>query len=154
MRGHGEGSIYRDGGRWVAAISIEGPDGRARRRKRSARTQADAREALRALHEEARAGIAGSGRLTVAELVDDWLAHVLPARSPAQKTTENYEWAASHIRAGVGSIRVDHLRAENVDAMLRDLADRKVMGKAVVTVLLRTQADWQHGVHRRGELPK
>ena len=134
MRGHGEGSIYRDGGRWVAAISVEGPDGRTRRRKRTARTQADAREALRALHEGARAGIAGSGRLTVAELVDDWLAHVLPARSPARKTTENYEWAASHIRAGVGSIRVDRLRAENVDAMLRDLAEGGLSRSSLVRV--------------------
>ncbi len=123
VRGHGEGTIYRDGGRWIAAISVESPDGRTRRRKRTARTQAHAREALRALHEEARAGIAGSGRLTVAELVDDWLAHVLPARSPSPATTENYEWIASHIRAGVGSIRVDRLRPEHVETLMRSMVD-------------------------------
>ncbi len=27
-------------------------------------------------------------------------------------------------------------------------------GKAIITVLLRTQAEWEHGVHRRGQLPK
>ena len=132
MRGHGEGSIYRDGNRWIAAISAEGPDGRTRRRKRTARTQAEAREALRQLHEEARAGVAGSGRLTVAELVDGWLSHVLPARNPSPATTENYEWAAGHIRSGVGSIRVDRLRPEHVETMLRDLANA---GKARSTIV-------------------
>ena len=123
MRSHGEGSIYRDGARWVAAVSVEGPDGRARRRKRTARTQAEAREALRALHEEARAGIGGTGRLTVGELLDDYLAHVLPSTDPSPATVDNYEWAAGHIRAGIGTIRLDRLRPEHVEVMLRSMAD-------------------------------
>lgn len=123
MRSHGEGSIYRDGARWVAAVSVEGPDGRARRRKRTARTQAEAREALRQLHEEARAGVAGSGRLTVGELLDDWLANALPARGVSPATTASYEWAARHIGSGVGTIRVDRLRPEHVEVMLRSMVD-------------------------------
>lgn len=27
-------------------------------------------------------------------------------------------------------------------------------GKTIITVLLRTQAEWEHGVHRRGQLPE
>lgn len=153
MRGHGEGSIYRDGGRWVAAISIEGPDGRTRRRKRTARTQADAREALRALHEEARAGIAGSGRLTVAELVDDWLAHVLPARNPSPATAANYEWAAARIRSGVGAVRVDRLKPEHVETMLRKMADAGMARSTIVRIHMTLSLVLTHA-ERRGAVAR
>lgn len=123
MRSHGEGSIYRDGTGSVAAISVEGPDGRTLRRKRKARTQAEAREALRVLHDEARAGIAGTGRLTVAELLEDYLANVLPASNPAPQTVQSYTWAASRIVPAIGAVRLDKLRPEHVEHLLREMVD-------------------------------
>ncbi|MGH9073866.1 MAG: tyrosine-type recombinase/integrase, partial [Acidimicrobiales bacterium] len=132
-RGSGEGSIFRDGNRWVACIDLPAPGGRVRR-KRSARTYAEARAKLRELHEEARAGVAGAGRLSVAAYLDDWLANVLPARGVTVATTENYSTMIHHhVVPALGAIRLDRLRAEDVDGLLRDMAGA---GKARSTIRL------------------
>ncbi|MDA8357038.1 MAG: hypothetical protein M0Z95_12300 [Actinomycetota bacterium] len=46
-RGSGEGSIYRNGERWVSCETVESVGGKQVRRRRSARSQREAREALR-----------------------------------------------------------------------------------------------------------
>jgi len=120
-RGNGDGSIYRDGERWVASITVTSSSGRQVRRKRSARTQQQARSKLRELQEELRAGVS-PGRWTVGAYLEDWLTHVLPARNPAPGTTDNYTWAVRHhVIPALGAIRLDQLRADDVDRLLRDL---------------------------------
>ena len=133
-RGSGEGSIYRSGNRWVATITVDSTDGRQVRRKRSARTQAEARDLLRDLHAEHRAGVAGARGQTVAGYLDDWLTHVLPARGVSPATASNYATVvATHIVPVLGNHRLDQLRAEHVEKMLRAMADA---GEARSTVRL------------------
>lgn len=64
--------------------------GKELRRRRSTRTQREARDALRDLHAEARAGVAGAKGQTVSTFLADWLANLLPARGvsrPPSPTT-------------------------------------------------------------------
>jgi len=132
-RGSGEGSIYRNGDRWVACVTVESAGGKQVRRRRSARTQREAREALRDLHAEARAGVAGAKGQTVATFLDDWLANVLPARGVSAATIANYSTVVRvHIMPAIGTRRLDQLRPEHVEALLRDMADQ---GKARNTIM-------------------
>ena len=133
-RGSGEGSIFQDGNRWVASVTLGSGGGRQVRRKRTARTYAEARTKLRELQTEAKAGVVGAGRLSVAAYLDDWLAHVLPARGVSVATEENYATMIHrHIVPGLGHIRLDQLRADDVDRLLRDMASA---GKARSTIRL------------------
>ncbi|MGO9081235.1 MAG: hypothetical protein ACLQDY_19705 [Streptosporangiaceae bacterium] len=84
-RGHGEDGIYfaADKNRYVGAVSLGfGPDGRRLRRKVTGRTKQEVRDKLRALHAELDAGVQSAARYTVADAVEDWLAHGLSGRSP------------------------------------------------------------------------
>lgn len=133
-RGSGEGSIYREGNRWVAKVTVEVASGRRVRRKRSARTQKEARDALRDLQREAAAGVAGARGATVAQFLDDWLAHLLPARGITPTTAKNYESVLrAHVIPALGTMRLDKLRAEQVDGLLRSMTQE---GKARGTVRL------------------
>jgi hypothetical protein len=119
-RGSGDGSIYRQGDRWVACVTMTSSGGRQVRRKRMARTYAEARTKLRELKAEVAAGVVGAGRLTVAAYLKDWLAHVLPARPVSVATIENYTTMVNHhVVPNIGSIRLDQLRADDVDRLLR-----------------------------------
>ena len=139
-RGQGEGSIFREGNRWVAVLELPaGPGGKRVRPKRKVRTKAEAIEALRQLRAQAAAGIDAS-RVTVGAYLEDWLAHVLPARTTrggrpiAVATVENYTvMVREHIAPALGRVRLDQLRPEHVDAMLRDMA---AAGKARSTIRL------------------
>ncbi len=133
-RGSGEGSIAREGERWVARITVSSVNGKQVRRKRMARTQAEARIKLRELQAEAKAGVVGAGRTTVAEYLTDWLKHVLPARGVSEATEENYAiMVRCHIVPVLGAIRLDQLRPDDVDKMLRGMAEA---GKARSTIRL------------------
>jgi integrase len=89
---------------------------------------------LRDLHAENRAGVAGARGQTVADYLDDWLAHVLPARGISPATASNYATVvATHITPALGGRRLDQLRPEHVEKMLRAMTDA---GKARSTVRL------------------
>lgn len=124
-RGSGEGSIYRSGNRWVACVTIDSAGGRQVRRKRSARTQAEARELLRGLHAEVQAGVVGAKGASVATFLDDWLEHVLPARNVSPATLANYSTVLHvHVYPAIGTRKLEQLRAEHIDVMLRDMAEK------------------------------
>ncbi|MGH9130910.1 MAG: site-specific integrase, partial [Acidimicrobiales bacterium] len=98
-----------------------GADGCRRRRKRTARTYAQARAALAELTREAdaaRAGIVGAGRLTVDEWLADWLANVVPGRVHSPNTIANYAWAAGHVSGRLGNTGLGSLTPEDVDRLL------------------------------------
>jgi integrase len=133
-RGSGEGSIFQDGNRWVACVTIATGEARQVRRKRTARTYAEARSKLRELQAEAKAGVVGVGRLTVGAYMDDWLVNVLPARDVSVATVENYATMIhKHIIPALGRTRLDQLRADEVDKLLRGMA---AAGKARSTIRL------------------
>jgi integrase len=105
QRGRGEGSIYQETatGRWRGAVVL--PDGS--RRRVSGRTAKECRERLRALQAEIDWGVpVGSGRLTVAVFLEEWLSRTLPARARVRSTNtiDSYTWAVrTHVVPRIGN---------------------------------------------------
>ena len=133
-RGSGDGSIYQlKSGRWVAVITVASGGGKQMRRKRSARTYAEARTRLKELQEERDAGLIGT-RQSLADYLADWKANILPTRDLSVATVENYTTMVDlHIVPALGHFRLDQLRAEHIDRLLRTMAKE---GKAKSTIRL------------------
>lgn len=139
-RGHGEGALFyeEDRDRWVALVELP-PDGSGRRRRRkvTGRTKTDARRKLRRLQRRLEDGLpTGDGSMTLGDFLERWLTDVLPARSQVQakSTVTNYRWAASHAIRGLGRRRLNELSPENVEALLRHLADEGMARNSVMRV--------------------
>lgn len=139
-RGHGEGALFyeEDRDRWVALLELP-PDGSGRRRRRkvTGRTKADARRKLRQLQRRLEDGLPiGDGSMTLGDFLERWLAEVLPARSQiqAKSTVTNYRWAASHAIRALGRRRLNEMTPENVEALLRHLADESMARSSVMRV--------------------
>ena len=65
-RASGEDSVYRDGDRWRAAVSLGyDANGQRVRKKVSGRTRAEAAEKLRKLRQQVDSGVIPDDRLTV-----------------------------------------------------------------------------------------
>lgn len=92
-RGSGEGSIFREGERWVAVVTVTSATGRQERRKRRARTYGEARTKLRELQRDLAAGVSPE-RVTVANFFTRWLDRQR-ASGKSPNTIANYEWAIS-----------------------------------------------------------
>lgn len=139
-RGHGEGALFyeEDRDRWVALLELP-PDGSGRRRRRkvTGRTKTDARRKLRQLQRRLEDGLpTGDGSVTLGDFLEHWLAEVLPARSrvQAKSTVTNYRWAAGHAIKGLGRRRLNELTPENVEALLRHLAEKGMARNSVMRV--------------------
>lgn len=120
---YGEGSIYyNDGrGRWEAMFDL-GVDehGKRHRKKVTAPTRPDVAKKLRDVQAQVAAGLpVGDDNLTVSDLLNRWLADVVPGRvEPTAQAT--YRWAVEkHLVPGLGRIRVRKLTPEQVEAFLR-----------------------------------
>lgn len=153
-RGHGEGALFyeEDRDRWVALLELP-PDGSGRRRRRkvTGRTKADARRKLRQLQRRLEDGLPiGDGSMTLGDFLERWLAEVLPARSQiqAKSTVTNYRWAASHAIRALGRRRLNELTPENVEALLRHLADESMARSSVMRV--RSVLAWRSSTHSAG----
>ena len=133
-RGSGDGSIYRlKSGRWQAVITVASGGGKQVRRKRSARTYNEARTRLKELQDERDAGLIGT-RQSLAKYLEDWQANILPTRELSVATIENYGTMVDlHIVPVLGHLRLDLLRAEHIDGLLRNMAKE---GKAKSTIRL------------------
>ena len=104
--------------KWV--VRMDGIDTETgRHRPRQLGTYASRRSAQTAATAFAAAGEVGGDRDTVGRLVDQWVAGRLDV---SNKTRLQYEWAAGHIRTGIGAIRVDRLDREDVARWLEGLA--------------------------------
>jgi integrase len=139
-RGHGEGALFyeEDRDRWVGLLELP-PDGSGRRRRRkvTGRTKTDARRKMRQLQRRLEDGLpTGDGSITLGDLLEHWLAEVLPARSrvQAKSTITNYRWAAGHAIRGLGRRRLNELTPEDVEALLRHLAGEGMARNSVMRV--------------------
>ncbi|MFP5254868.1 MAG: tyrosine-type recombinase/integrase [Acidimicrobiia bacterium] len=139
-RGHGEGALFyeEDRDRWVGLLELP-PDGSGRRRRRkvTGRTKTDARRKMRQLQRRLEDGRpTGDGSMTLGDLLERWLVDVLPARSrvQAKSTITNYRWAAGHAIRGLGRRRLNELTPENVEALLRHLAEEGMARNSVMRV--------------------
>lgn len=132
-RAHGEGTVYREGDRWVARIDLpSGPDGKRRQAKRRARTKTEAHRVLRTLQSESTtlANLVGTKR-TVGDAVDAYLSVQPSDRAPKTIVMEN--WRAEIIRQGLGRRRLEKLTVVECDAFLTAAAagkyGRKPLGR-------------------------
>ena len=125
MRGKGEGSVSRssDGAGWIARIDLPRVNGKRRRRKRRAKTRAEALRLLREMQGELHeTGSATNARRTVAEAVDTYLA--LRRNDELSKgALEDVEWASKIITDKLGPIRLADLTVIDCDRFLDDCAN-------------------------------
>lgn len=146
------GTIRNRGkGRWqVQVYAGRGPDGRERRVARTIRgSERDAGRALAKLVTEVDAGrIRPHDRLTVAELMDRWIAAEEPDWSPSTLAT-NTQQARDHVTAHIGAIPIDKLRPSDVDQLYavwrRTLAPSTVdrIASSVLGPALNRAVRWQ-----------
>lgn len=114
----GQPTIQKHRDKWV--VRVEGIDTQSgRRRPKQVGTFASKRSAQAAAMTFVAAGESLADRDTVAGLVDRWVAGKVDVGS---KTRLQYEWAAGHIRAGFGGVRVDQLDRADVARWLDELA--------------------------------
>jgi integrase len=108
---------HRD--KWV--VRVDGIDTETgRRRPRQVGTFTSRRSAQSAATSFAVSGAAAAGVRTVGDLVDAWVAGKIDV---AGNTRLQYEWAARHIRTGIGGVRVDRLERTDVASWLDGLAN-------------------------------
>ncbi len=133
-RANGEGSIYRrTDGRWTAAITFVDPAGRTQRRVVYGRTQTEVRRKLADARQRLDAGEpVKDATMSVAELIDDWIAKSLAASDRRQATKDLYaSIARTHLVPTLGTVRLDKLRPSDVEALI---AAKRAQGLAPSTV--------------------
>lgn len=97
-RANNEGSIYKDGDRWVAALVIgRHPNGRLKRRRFTARTRKEVTAKLEAAKAATQQGLdIPDDRATIEEYGTWWADHVLPGEGLAPKTESWYRDTITH----------------------------------------------------------
>lgn len=140
-RGHGEGSIFfqKSRNRWVGSVDL-GDDGSGKRRRASVtgQTKAAVKTKLRAIQHQAETGLpVTDGSLTFGRYLDRWLAEVLPARAKVKSsnTIDNYRWAVErHLKPTLGAKRLRALSPEDIEGLLRQLAETGMARNSVMRV--------------------
>jgi integrase len=126
-RPRGDGSVFYDEhrDRWVGTLDLgAGPDGKRRRSKVSADTQADAAKKLRALHGRVAAGVDVTGqRITVGDLLDRWTSDVAPLRQGAKSLDISSTLIRTRLRPAFGHMKATAVRPDDVETFLRAMAD-------------------------------
>ncbi len=119
-----EGTVFQDdSGRWVAMLELpRHPDGRRNRKKRRARTQAEAQRLLRGMRDEfAAAATVTNARRTVAEAVVDYRA-AREAQGLSKGTLDQGRWQLDVIVEGLGRRRLVNLTVADCDGFLEAAA--------------------------------
>lgn len=105
----GQPTVQRQRERWV--VRVEGIDTETGKGyPRQIGTFSSRRSAQAAATSVAGSGGLSSDRDTVGYLVDRWVAGKVDV---SNKTRLQYEWAAGHIKAGLGAVRVDRLERDD-----------------------------------------
>ncbi|NSC21515.1 site-specific integrase [Streptomyces albus subsp. chlorinus] len=120
-RSRGDGGLHWDDKRqrWIATASL-GYDGSGKRivKRGSGRTKTEAKDKLKEVLRDHEDGLAiGPGDITVADVVNDWLAYGLSGRDA--KTVEDYTgFCRNHVIPELGAKKVRELSADDVDRWL------------------------------------
>lgn len=115
-RGRGAGSVYQDGDRWRASISVRMPNGGRRRRTRVRATQAEAERALRDLHAELDRGVVDDE--SVAAFLERWLEENARLKIRA-RTYDAYESIIrNHLIPELGKKQLAKLSVVDVQRLL------------------------------------
>ncbi len=118
-RGHGEGSIYRAGDRWIACIDLGWHNGRRVRKRVKSKTRKAASAALRRLQADAARGLAVvNDRRSVEEFLQQWLAEVV-APTTRPRTIGTYRSIVEqHLVPALGHIPLNRLRPAHVQRLV------------------------------------
>lgn len=114
----GHPTVQKQRDKWV--VRVDGIDTESgRRRPRQVGTYPSRRSAQAAASAFTAAGEVAAERETVGHLVDQWVAAKVDV---SNKTRLQYEWAAGHIRTGIGGVRIDRLERADVARWFDQLA--------------------------------
>ena len=123
MIGKYEATIYPEGDGYTGAISL-GFDaaGRRQRVKRKGHTKTQVKDKLREVVDDLEAGVIATDNYTVAEAVNDYLAHGL--RGKSLETVSNYRSLATHhLLPHIGAAKLKKLTADELDTWMDDRAE-------------------------------
>lgn len=127
----GHPTVQKQRDRWV--VRVPGIDTQTGgRRPRQIGTFNSRRSAQSAAASFSASGELGSDRGTVGYLVDQWVAGKLDVTN---KTRLQYEWAAGHVRSGIGAVRVDRLERDDVARWLARLASGGELSRRSIQVI-------------------
>ena len=127
----GHPTVRQQRGRWV--VRVDGLDTETgRSRPRQLGTYASQRTARAAATRAAAEGETGGERGTVGWLVDRW---VKSRTDVGVKTRAQYEWAAGHINAEFGAVRVDRLDRDDLASWFDRLAAGGVLGRRSIQIV-------------------
>lgn len=156
-RGKGEGSLFfsEAAGRWIGFVDAGyDANGKRRRIKVTARTRVEARAKLAATRKSVETGgTPVDQRMTVAECLDYWLAH-LPATVQSVNTVDNLRWAIEqHLKPALGPRRLRDLGPDDVDSMLHERAAAG-MSRSTLIRLHNTLYRALRNAERRGKITR
>ena len=118
-RSNGEGSIYRDGDRWVAAIFVQDPSGKVVKRKFTGKTRKEVANRLAEARNATERNIpVASAKLTTGEFLRRWLDEAAkPSLRP--KTYASYEQSIRlHLTPSLGKIPLVKLTPLDVQSYI------------------------------------
>lgn len=130
----GRPTVQRHRDRWV--VRVDGVNTETgRRRPRQLGTYPSQRAARNAAADAIAEGRQRSSRRTLGELVDAWVAS---RTDIGIKQREQYEWAATHIKAGLGGIAVHDLHSDDIAAWIDELARGGQLGRRSIQIVRMT----------------
>ncbi|MEY2959147.1 MAG: hypothetical protein RLZZ01_1715 [Actinomycetota bacterium] len=124
-------TVQQQRDKWV--VRVDGIDTVSGARKpRQLGTYRSRRSARAAASAFAAAGESGAERNTVGAVVDRWVAGKVDV---SNKSRLQYEWAAGHIKAGLGGVRLDRLDRDDVGRWLDDLANGGKLSRRSIQIM-------------------
>lgn len=152
MRSDGAGSVYREGDRFVAAISLGIVDGKRAVKRVRFKTKREADQHVARMRVDLDAGIRpGDDRTTLRAFLERWLREKVdsPSSSLRPSTRASYtHQVRCHLAPGLGHHPIGKLRAEHVDAFINaklrsGLSPRTVQYlRATLRVALKAAKKW------------
>ncbi len=135
-RAKGEGSIVKlKDGRFKAVLRWVNLEGKEVSKSRICKTKDEASSEIKKLQELKSGGHDPKAKSkTVSDLLDSWL--VFKASEVTPGTIDQYQYAAKHIRAGIGRVALDKLQPEVIDKFLKSKTNEGLSPRYVK--LLRT----------------
>lgn len=127
----GKPIVRQQRGKWV--VRVDGIDtATGAKLPRQLGTFASQRSARTAASKFAADGVEQSERGNVSWAVDRWLAS---KSDVSAKSRSQYEWAAKHIRAGLGGVPLEHLERTDVASWLDGLAGGGTLSRRSIQIL-------------------
>ena len=127
----GHPTVQKQRDRWVVRVpGIDTETGK--RRPRQLGTFGSRRTAQSAATSFAASGDTASDHGTVAHLLDRWVAGKIDV---SNKTRQQYQWAAGHIKTGLGGIPADYVERDDIARWLEGLAGESQLSRRSIQII-------------------